>query len=172
MKKICLILILICLFVSAKGISTTTPKTTILGTYETWTAYMFKDSEGKVCYMAAMPKESEGKYTYRDDVFLTITHRPKDKSYDVVSLAAGFTYKKGSKPTLRIDNEKALPLYPVADMAWLENGQTDSKAVQSMIKSSNAIARGESVRGTKIVDTFSLKGFTKAYDAINKACGR
>lgn len=133
---------------------------------------MFKDGDGKVCYMAAAPTKSEGNYTYRDDVFLTVTHRPKDKSYDVVSLAVGYNYKKGSKPTMRIDNEKALDLSPVADMAWLKDNKTDKNAVQSMIKSSNVIARGESVRGTKITDTFSLKGFTKAYEEINKACGR
>ena len=33
------------------------------------------------------------------------------------------------------------------------------------------MATGLSQRGTKTVDTYSLRGFTAAYQAISKACG-
>ncbi len=57
-------------------------------------------------------------------------------------------------------------------MAWVKDAANDKKLVQDMIKGSEAIAYGQSRRGTKITDTFSLKGFTKAYEAINEACGK
>ena len=41
-----------------------------------------------------------------------------------------------------------------------------------MIKGSKMVAVGTSSRGTKTKDTYSLSGFTKAYKAINKACGQ
>lgn len=172
MKKLFIFILALCLLVSVKGISTTSPESKILGTYNTWTAYMFKDSDGKVCYMAAQPTQSQGKYTYRDDAFLTITHRPSDKTYDVVSMTAGFTYKKGSKPNIRIDKKKAVTLSPMSDTAWAKDSKTDRELVQSMIAGSNAYLNGVSARGTNITDTFSLKGFSKAYQAINEACGR
>lgn len=172
MKKLIAFILIVCVMVSVKSISTPKPESNILGTFGTWTAYVFNDTDGKVCYMAAEPVESQGKYNYRDDVFLTITHRPKDKTYDVVSMTAGFTYQKGSKPNIRIDKNKAVILAPQDDMAWALDAKTDAGLVKSMIKGSNAYVNGTSKRGTKILDTFSLKGFTKAYEAINSACGK
>lgn len=172
MKKICILISVICLLIAGEGVAEPQPKSHILGTFNSWTAYMFEDSQGRVCYMSAQPKVSKGKYTYRDDVFLTITHRPKDKTYDVVSLTAGFTYRKGSKPNVRIDNKKLVHLMAVEDMAWAKDEKTDAQLVKDMIAGSNAYFNGTSRRGTKITDTFSLKGFSKAYRAINGACGR
>ena len=172
MKKILAGIIVLCLLVSVKSISTPTPQSNILGTFGMWTAYVFHDGTGKVCYMAAEPTESKGKYTSRDDVFLTITHRPAEKTYDVVSMTAGFTYQKGSKPNIRIDKKKAVTLMPVEDMAWAKDDKTDATLVKDMVAGSNAYVNGTSKRGTKILDTFSLKGFSKAYNAINEACGR
>ncbi len=172
MKKLFAFIAVLCLLVSVKSISTPKPESNILGTFGTWTAYAFHDGTGKVCYMATQPTESKGKYTYRDDIFLTITHRPAEKSYDVVSMTAGFTYQKGSKPNIRIDKKKAVTLMPVANMAWAKDTETDKQLVEAMIAGSNAYLNGTSKRGTKITDTFSLKGFSKAYNAINEACGR
>ena len=172
MKKILACSVVLCLLVSVKSVATTTPASTILGTFGTWTAYVFHDAAGKVCYMASEPTESKGKYTSRDDVFLTVTHRSAEKTYDVVSMTAGFTYQKGSKPTIRIDNKKNVTLMPVEDMAWAKDDKTDAALVKDMIAGSNAYVNGTSKRGTKITDTFSLKGFSKAYNAINEACGR
>lgn len=172
MKKIIACVIVFCSLMLVKNVVAQTPKSTILGTFGVWTAYVFQDEAGKVCYMAAEPKQSKGKYTKRDDVFLTITHRPAEKTYDVVSMTAGFTYQKGSKPNIRIDNKKAVTLMPVEDMSWAKDEKTDATLVKDMIAGSNAYVNGTSQRGTKILDTFSLKGFSKAYNAMNGACGR
>lgn len=172
MKKLVAFVLIVCMMVSVRSISTPKPEGNILGTFGSWTAYAFNDADEKVCYMAAEPTDSQGKYTYRDDVFLTITHRPADHSYDVVSMTAGYTYQKGSKPNIRIDKHKAVVLVPVNDMAWTETSKTDTELVKNMIAGSNAYVNGTSKRGTKILDTFSLKGFAKAYEAINSACGR
>ncbi|MBR5129738.1 MAG: invasion associated locus B family protein [Alphaproteobacteria bacterium] len=172
MKKILACIIVLCSLVSVKSISMSNSEGNILGTFGTWTSYVFHDGTGKVCYMAAQPIESKGKYTSRDDVFLTITHRSAEKTYDVVSMTAGFTYQKSSKPSIRIDKKKAITLIPVADMAWAKDDKTDAALVKDMIAGSNAYVNGTSKRGTKITDTFSLKGFSKAYNAINEACGR
>lgn len=172
MKKVICALLVGCFFISIKNVQATPPDVTILGTFQSWTAYSFQGTDGKVCYMADEPAKSVGKYTYRDDVFLSVTHRPNDKTFDVVSMQAGFTYKKGTKPTLRVDNHKAVNLEAVKDMAWVKEATSDKKLVQDMIQGGEAIAYGQSQRGTKITDTFSLKGFTKAYETINEACGR
>jgi len=144
----------------------------VLGTFDNWSAYSFDDGTGLVCYMASQPTKSQGKYSRRDDVFLFVTQRPADKKFDVVNVAAGYTYKSTSKPLLTIDKNKAVELKVHETTAWAKDADTDAKLVAEMKKGTTASLVGTSARGTKTTDTFSLKGFSKAYDAINKACGR
>ena len=144
----------------------------ILGTYDNWTAYVYKGADGKTCYMASEPIKKQGKYKVRDDVFLFVTHHPAEKSFDVVNVMAGYTYRKGSKPALTIDKNKTVSLVSHADTAWTQDSDTDTKLVAQMKKGSTAILKGTSARGTLTTDTFSMKGFSKAYHDIQKACGR
>ena len=105
-------------------------------------------------------------------MFLIITHRPNDNSYDVVNVVAGYTYRPGSKPVLTIDNNKSVNLVVHNNTAWGKDGDVDVDLVAQMKKGSRALLKGTSARGTATTDTFSLKGFSKAYETINKACGR
>jgi len=144
----------------------------LLGVFDAWSAFSYKDEEGQVCYMASEPTKSQGKYNRRDHVFLLVTHRPKEQAFDVVNVTAGYTYQKGSKPSITIDNNKPVNLKVFNDTAWAQDAATDAKLVAAMKKGTRAILKGKSARGTATTDTFSLKGFGKAYQAINSACGR
>ena len=143
----------------------------VLGTFDNWSSYSYNDGTDHVCYMATSPSKSQGKYARRDDVFLIVTHRPDTKSFDVVNVVAGYTYKSTSKPQITIDKNKAIELKRHENTAWAKDNETDTKLVQQMKKGSQAVLVGTSARGTKTTDLFSLKGFSKAYEAINKACG-
>ena len=142
----------------------------MLGVFDNWSAYSYKDETEHVCYMASQPVKSEGKYTRRDDVFLIVTHRPKSKSFNVVNAVAGYTYKSTSKPQITIDKNPAIELKRYEDRAWAKNADADEKLVAEMKKGRMAVLLGTSARGTKTTDTFYLKGFSKAYEAINQAC--
>ena len=65
----------------------------MIGEYDDWVAYYYRDSAGPVCYMASTPKKDEGKYSRRGDIYAVITHRPNEKSFDVLNINAGYTYK-------------------------------------------------------------------------------
>ena len=144
----------------------------ILGTYDDWTAYVYQDQNGKTCYMATEPKKSTGKYKVRDDIFLFVTHHLAEKEFDIVNVSAGYTYKKGSKPTFTVDKNKAVTLVSHADTAWAKDSAADLKLIGQMKKGTTAVLKGTSARGTQTTDTFSLKGFSRAYHEIQKACGR
>ncbi len=146
--------------------------TNLLGTYDDWSAYSYDDGSERVCYMASSPSKSQGKYSRRDDVFLIVTHRQKARTFDVVNVVAGYTYKTTSKPQITIDKNKAIQLVRHENTAWAKDAATDQKLVAEMKKGTTATLLGTSARGTKTTDTFSLKGFSKAYEAINKDCGR
>ena len=143
-----------------------------LGTFGDWTAYTYHDEMGHICYMASQPQKSSGKYSKRDDVFLMVTHRPDEKNFDVVNVVAGYVYKKGSKPTLTVDKKKAISLVVHEDTAWAKDAKTDQLLVDQMKSGSVGVLKGTSKRGTLTTDTFSFKGFSKAYQKINEACDR
>jgi len=141
----------------------------IIDTYGDWTA--FKDTENgrSLCYAGSEPKKSEGKYNKRGDIYVLVTHRPAEKLLGVISVAAGYTYKPGSEPSLAIGAEK-FSLFTDADMAWANDQPTDAAIVRAMKAGREMIVKGISSRGTKTSDSYSLKGFTAAYRAIGKAC--
>ena len=105
-------------------------------------------------------------------MFLIVTHRPQDNTFDVVNVVAGYTYRSTSKPEIKVDKNQYIQLKRHEDTAWAKDAATDVKLVNQMKKGSQAVLIGTSARGTKTTDTFSLKGFSKAYETINKACGR
>ena len=171
MKKFYYIVLGLFLF-GQSAVTLAEDKMDILGTYDDWTAYVYHDPNGKICYITTTPTKSQGKYTKRGDIFLYVTHNSGAAKYDVVDAVTGYTYKKGSKPTIQIDKNKAITLVPVSDTAWAKDAATDTKLVAQMKKGSTAVLKGTSTRGTLTTDTFSLKGFSKAYQSIQKACGR
>ena len=141
-----------------------------LGTFGDWTAYSYNDEGSKICYIASQPTKSSGKYTKRDDVFLMITHRPDEKTFNVINVVAGYTYQKGSVPTLAIDKKKAVSLVSHENTAWAKDAKADKTLVEQMKAGSTGVLKGKSKRGTLTTDTFSFKGFSKAYQKINEAC--
>ena len=48
--------------------------------------------------------------------------------------------------------------------------KTDNEIVKAMIRGSQMLIEGTSSRGTETTDTFSLSGFTAAYETANKTC--
>ena len=141
-----------------------------LGDFNDWAAFRFVENGNKACYIASKPKKHEGKYQERGDIYALVTHRPAEKRRDEVSFIIGFKFKPDSDLQVSIGNKK-FTLFTKDDGAWTANAEQDQAMVKSMIRGSTMVVRGESWRGTKTKDTYSLRGFTKAYNTINNSCG-
>ncbi len=144
----------------------------LIGEYDDWSAYIYKEGKNSVCYMASTPQKSEGKYTRRGDVYLVITHRPADKSFDVVNFVAGYAYKNDAKVIVKIGKDTISDFFVENDKAWTMNANVDKKLVEAMKKGERLIIDGTSTKGTTTKDTYSLKGFSSAYRAISTKCRR
>ncbi len=141
-----------------------------IGDYGDWSSFQFSEDGNLACYMSSEPKKAEGKYKTRGDVFAIVTHRPAEKRLGEVSVIAGYSYQKDSWVEVKI-GKQAFRLFTQDDGAWAPDAETDKKLVQAMRKGHTMVVTGTSTRGTLTTDTYSLSGFTKAYQAINKACG-
>lgn len=140
-----------------------------IGTYNAWSAFTYQENGGIVCYMVSEPTKDEGDYTRRGKIYTLVTHRPSKKSLGVVSVIAGYQYKEGSEITVNIGGT-TYKLFTVDDHAWAATAQEDKQLVDAMKKGSTMVIKGASSRGTETTDTYSLSGFTKAYEEIGKAC--
>ena len=142
----------------------------VLGTHRDWEAYQLVEKGKKTCYMASQPIKTVGKYKKRGDVVVFVTHRPADKERDIVNFHAGYNYKKDSTVEVAIGRRK-FKLFTKGDTAWALTAADEQAMVKSMIKGNRMTVRGTSSRGTRTTDTYSLRGFSRIYRRINKACG-
>ncbi|MCJ9428101.1 invasion associated locus B family protein [Kordiimonas marina] len=144
----------------------------LLGSYRDWDAIVSKHGNTKVCYMISMPKKSVASRSgaSRGDIYITISHRPAAHVKNEVNVIVGYPLKEGSTMKVRVDGRHQFELFTEGEGAWAYDPKDDTAMVNAMRAGSHLVAYGVSQRGTKTTDTYSLSGFTAAYNAITKAC--
>ena len=168
MKKFVLFAVIVSLW--SASAQAAAPK--LIGDYNDWSAYYYQEGKNTVCYIASTPKKDEGKYTARGNIYVVVTHRPAEKSYDVVNFVAGYAYKKDAKVQIKIGKKVIDRMFVDKDKAWAINEKVDRELVNAMKNGERMIVHGTSSRGTDTKDTYSLSGFSAAYQAINSKCRR
>ena len=141
----------------------------LIAGYTDWDAFAYNEKSGKICYMASSPQKSDGKYSERGDIYFLVTNRKAEKSIGVVSVIAGYVYKKESSVKLKISG-KEFELFTNDDKAWAFDDKGDKDVVKAMKRGNKMVVTGTSASDTTTADTYSLTGFSAAYDAIGKAC--
>lgn len=143
----------------------------LLGSFKDWNAFAFEENGHKVCYVSSQPKKKEPAKAKRGDIYVLVTHRPTEKTLNVVSIIIGYPFKKDSESTVEVDG-KTFKLFTEGETAWARDSATD-KAVSAALRSATKpmVVKGVSSRGTKTTDTYSTQGFSQALDAIDEACG-
>lgn len=141
-----------------------------LGGFRDWDAFVERRDKGeKNCYMISVPKETAPKSVKRGEIYIIITHWPQAKIRNQVNVVVGYPVKKDSVATARID-KKSFRLFTEGDRAWAYDDKQDQDMTAAMKKGSKLVIEGESARGTKTSDRYSLNGFSAALNAITKAC--
>lgn len=149
-----------------------------LGKHRDWRAHRFTEEGERICLMFSQPQKSEGKYKRRGDVFALVTHRPADRQFGIVSFEMGYPFAPGKELSVSVDGGRAIRI-PADDggpeegesLMWHPSAKVNSRLVSLMRGGVEMVARGQSKRGTKTVDTWSLRGFTAAFKAISRSCG-
>ena len=141
-----------------------------LGDFRDWPAQSFIEKKGKrTCVMWSKPIKSRGKYRKRGEIYAYVTHRPWMKKNNVVSFLAGYNFKRDSEARALVGGAKFI-LFTDKDVAWTRNAKQDKALVGVMRRGATMTLDGISSRSTRTTDIYSLTGFSKAHDAINKAC--
>ena len=136
-----------------------------LGKFDDWIAATHQEADQTACYAFVRAKNSVPALPGCGEVVLTVTERPTGR--DTVAIAAGFAFRKDAAVTVQVETT-GLDFYTAQSDAFARDGKA---AVAAFQKGEQALSRSPGPRdGQTVVDTFSLRGFSAAYAAINKAC--
>ncbi len=136
-----------------------------IGKFDDWQAATYQEAGQTVCYAFTRPASSQAQPAIagRTEVVLTVTQRAGLR--DAVALSAGFAYAANAEVPVQAD-QTTLQFYTSQRSAFARDGHA---AIAAFQKSRAAVAKSPAPRGT-VTDNFSLRGFSAAYAAINKAC--
>ena len=123
-----------------------------------------KDAE--YCFIQSIPSKTEipeGKSRGKHGVLVYKIHK---SSEIIVQITAGFEYRSEDSISVKIDKSN-YDFYTDSDTAWASE---DKKVIYAMKKGLELIITSISSKGTKVIDTYSLKGFTSGINKISNDC--
>ena len=163
------IIINLCLMVFSFQALSDNEGTKKIGSFEKWSVYAKSKS---LCYMIAQPEKSEGEYKVRGRVRIVVyRNNLENQNKNAVGIDFGYSFAENSKASIEIDNRNKFKLNTFGQTAWTASKtKKDKKIIEAMIKGDKLTAFGQSKRGTKTKDTYSLNGFAKAFNKINNYC--
>lgn len=134
-----------------------------LGVHADWIAATYQDGTQKVCYAFTRPTRSEP--GGRQNVTLSVMHRPGTR--DQVTLSPGYAYPRNAEVGVTV-GQTELPFYTSGANAFARDSDRVIAAFRAGLR---AVAQGAAAGGRgNVTDTFSLSGFTAAYEAISREC--
>ena len=142
-----------------------------LAKFNDWTAFAEGEGKNLACMAVSKPKKAEGNYSRRGDIFAIVTHLPGQNNWNEFSIVAGYNFQPNSNPDVTIGDMK-FQLFTSGSRAWSFSPSEDDKIVKYLKNSMKMKVVGTSSRGTITNDTYSLVGFSKAYQKINEACNK
>ncbi len=121
------------------------------------------------CYIGSLATASDLPSDKKRGNFYVLVYKNIGNPDAVVQIEAGYSYKVPSDIIVNID-QGDYKFYTTEDLptaAWTEE---DSKIIFAMKKGLELKITGESSRGTVTTDTYTLNGFTTAYNKLIEDC--
>ena len=118
------------------------------------------------CYIGSLPTFldiPEGKKRGKSYILVYRINKNPDA---IVQINSGYPYKEKEPVKFKID-KKIYEFYSEDESAWTNN---DKEIIYAMKKGVDLSVTGISKRGTKTTDTYTLNGFTAAYNKLSKDC--
>lgn len=143
----------------------------LLGQYGDWGAYTATPNGRKICFALAKPSKAstEPPNRPRDPAYMFISTRPSEKVVNEVSVVVGYGLKPNNDAFVEAGGAK-FAMYTQNDGAWIKNAAEEPRLIEALRKGTDVVVRGESTRGTKTTDTYSLKGLAQALDRVGQEC--
>lgn len=159
--------------VAAVGASAQQESTNRVNKITDWS--VFEGDNPKECWAVTTYKESvntrDGRVVAvtRGDILLMVFHRPGAGVAGQVAFTGGYPFASGSTVNVNVGGTE-FELFTEGEWAWPATAADDAKLTTAMKRGASAIVSARSSRGTLTKDTFSLLGFTAAFEDAEKRC--
>ncbi len=121
------------------------------------------------CYVGSQATETDLPENKKRGDYYILVYKNIGSPDTIVQIEAGYDYKIGEDIIVNIDKGEYL-FYTTEDLPGAAWTNEDSKVIFAMKKGLKLIVTGESARGTTTNDTYTLNGFTAAYNKLVETC--
>lgn len=135
--------------------------------FHDWNVFKTARGDQIICYVASTPIKHDGNYDKRGEPFFLVTDIENDA--DEISTSSGFYYNKNSNVEISFGSKKFY-LFPYKTMAWANDKNDDIDVIKEMQKASDMVITGIARDGKIAIDTYSLIGFSQAYEKMKQVC--
>jgi hypothetical protein len=148
-----------------------TDQAVLLGQFGEWGAYRATPGGKKICFALSKPTSvtSEPSGRTRDAAYAFVSTRPSEKVKNEVSVIVGYPRRAGHDATAAVGSS-TYAMYTQNDGAWVKNAAEEPQMIEIMRRGSDLVVKSESAKGTKTIDTYSLKGIAQALDKVAEEC--
>ena len=130
-----------------------------------WT--LTKDNDW--CYIGSLPIKSDLSETKKRGENYILVYKLIGSDENIVQVEAGYQYNLDKDIVVKIDNA-SFEFYSTEDSSETAWTNSDEKVIYAMKKGLELVLSGQSTRGTKTNDIYTLKGFTSAINKLNEDC--
>ena len=136
--------------------------------YKHWKVFTITQNNGKVCYIISNPVNMIGNHQSIRKPYIMVSVFGANKVE--ISISADFQIKLNSIVPVSIDGIQERFVAENENFAWAEQRNADKRIIKYMQNGIKLLVFYESAERTYAVDTYSLKGFTKAYRKAQQLC--
>lgn len=136
--------------------------------HKNWTLFKSTVDGKEMCYIVSLPIKKQGTYKRRGEPYALVS-RIKGGEFDEVSMSSGFLYDPDKDIEVSISKRK-FPMFSDEEKAWTYDRNDDIEMIKYMKKGTLMNVVGYSEVGFMANDTYSLMGFTEAYNAMITLC--
>lgn len=105
----------------------------------------------------------------RDPALLFVSFWPDDGRLAEVSYTGGYQFAAGSTVTVAV-GDATFAFFTEGPMSWAGSPEDDQRLIAAMREGLEAVVTATSTRGTEVVDTFNLQGFSLAMNDAEVRC--
>jgi hypothetical protein len=114
-----------------------------------------------------LPIEKRGNYKQRGEPYIILTKLVESNFFEV-SVSNGYPYTKDKADVMIL--KRKFPLITDEEKAMTYDRNDDVEIVRLMHIGAKMYVTGYFTNGSYAVDTYSLIGFTEAYNELNRIC--
>ena len=136
---------------------------------------VFVENDPTECWIVSAPEETVNTRdgvvvsVRRSAILMMVTFQPALGVQGQLSFTGGYPFADGSTVSMQVDDQN-FEMFTIGENAWPPSEADDAQLITALKRGTEAVVVGMSSRGTRTEDTFSLYGFTAAYEEAQSRC--